>query len=527
MKISFLSQFDIISSHINLHSNSKGSLRLTSNIGGFLSIIFLILVFSCSIFFIQEFFQYSKPNVFMSENNKVNITFSNFNKLVFGVRITDEYGNNYKNEDTLFRYQYSWVTTERKNNSISQVYNNLNTTQCQIDKFNTSNKDEKELVSNFKMLNSFTCVDWDYNPNLPYDLFGIYGDQNNLYSISVFLIFQCVNTTENNNKCASIEEIDSKLGNAYVEYFSIDNFIIHENKNPIDKQISTIRLSISNMNNKRIWFSLSQFEYVTDLGLIFENKNKVDFHNLVLYKEESRVINKDLINNGKDFFAIFSFQNNPILKNYSRTYIKVQDLISNIGGIIEGLYIFIYLFLFLIGNKLSKINIFNHLPIIEKSNIIKVMNLYKNNLNKRSSIISSSKVNICNNYNTNMFFNENNIKENSLKLTKKMKSKIKLKWYDFLFCGKSCFSTFNYKIYNYYSNILINLLSVETLFSSIYKSDLLSKFVLSDEEYKLIEFLSKSTKNLNADYCTMMMSISSENINKKIVDELNNVINIE
>ena len=62
----------------------------------------------------------------MSEYNKFNITFSNFNKLVFGVRITDEFGNNFQNEESLFKYENRWIPTERKNNTITQIYNDIN-----------------------------------------------------------------------------------------------------------------------------------------------------------------------------------------------------------------------------------------------------------------------------------------------------------------------------------------------------------------------------------------------------------------
>lgn len=536
----FLTKFDILSSPINLYSNSKGNHRLTSKVGGFISILFILCAFSGGVYFIQDYFQFKKPNVYMSESNKQNITFSSFNNLVFGLRITDEFGNNFEEENRLFRFTNDWVTTKFKNNTITQEYHSIEINQCQSENFLSK---DRELINNYKKLSSFSCIDWK-SKEMNYDMYGLYGDQINLYRMNAVLVYQCTNDTNTKANCFSIEEIDKRLNNAYLEYFTLSSYLLHENKSPITKIISTVRLSLSNMNYKRIWLGLSQIEYSTDFGMVFENLEKETYYNLIKYNEESKLLNKDSVNKGNDFFSILSFQNHPVFTSYMRTYLKLQDILANIGGIVEALRILTSIIIFIIGDKLSNLSLFNHLPIIEKSNMMKTLNLYekrqklsnikeaydkaKDISNNMSSLTKTNLV-FKNNYQKkdSFFIKKTNIPMTITSISTKVNYKIKLKWFDYVNCFNiNRLKSSNRLLYERYIELLIQLLSVESLFTTIYKTDQLSKILLSNEENALLDFLSKSTKNLvvDKDNIVNLVSMSEKNVNYRIIQQLDDIV---
>lgn len=95
--------------------------------------------------------------------------------------------------------------------------------------------------------------------------------------------------------------------------------------------------------------------YTTDVGLLFQHDQSEQFYSIDTYKEEFRQINKGLVDTGELFFAIISFQNHPFITYYLRSYMKFQDMIANIGGILKGIILIASSINYIFGRKLSNL----------------------------------------------------------------------------------------------------------------------------------------------------------------------------
>ena len=515
----YISSLDFISPHISIYTDSLGSERLKTKLGGLLSILSFLICFSGAIYFIQDFLKFSRPTVIMNESPQFNVTYKNFDQIPFGVRITDEYGNPYKNPEKLFTLKYDWVTTQfDKKGNVVQVYNTLNISKCNLDRHFSDSY--KQLFYNYTSLDTYYCIDWKEDET--YDLFGLYGDSGNLYTMSAYLIYQCTNTTSND--CLPIDEINLKLSNIYLEYITSDNILKPIQTNPVESKILKYRLSTSNLNYLRVWLGIHQGVYTTDFGLLFLSEQSEPFYSIVTYKEEFRQINKGLVDKGELFFTIISFQNHEFITYYSRSYMKIQDIVANIGGIVEGILLLACFINYVFGKKLSNLKMIKLIPLDEKANILNnnfpkliLNNFIKEKLvekePKEKSEISTSNINFkVNNFlpttvkviNSKEDFITNALKRMSTKVDL---DELKLKWYHKLNPMTCCFKdSKEIKTYNSYIKVINRMISLESILSTVYFTKELPNLIFNEDECVAFKYLLANNKK-SVDQKKVSMSI--------------------
>ena len=234
--------------------------------------------------------------------------------------------------------------------------------------------------------------------------------------------------------------------------------------------------SISLEHIKRFYYFYSKERYISDNGIIFNNKKEYDLF-------QNHHINFDLIDHESStdvlLDIIFSCHNLKTL--YERQYLKIQDILGIIGGffdIISNLFYFISYnlikksFLLQIGNSFisSNYKILKNNSELSNQNILKIKKYTITHKNE-TDIINSCKLF---NLNTNkIILNKLEINDEQLKILKQYENK-KKKCSDYLlyYIIPLCFfqNLNNYKIYTLYLDVFHKFLSIDFLIPMILNS---------------------------------------------------------
>ena len=172
-------------------------------------------------------------------------------------------------------------------------------------------------------LKNLYCIDNDK------DLYyrGEYGKAEWTYFVIEFT--KCVNSTRNNNKCKSREEIEEKLNGGYLGMFITDYSVVPDNfENPKSIYGKNVFTSISGKQYTDIWLYLKQMVINTDTGLVIKNINTLNFvsYDTVMtntdYREGNTFLNLNLRLSQKT-------------EIYYRSYERVQSIVAELGGIMK------------------------------------------------------------------------------------------------------------------------------------------------------------------------------------------------
>ena len=400
----YIKKLDYLSNKISLKIKNDTS-RYKTVIGGIISFFTILFSFICCLYFMIRMFKREDITIIHSTfiSPFVNITFSN--KLPFLLRISDDNSLPY-NEDEKLYYITSSIWYGGSNDSslsgtAAQHSISLNISKCDLDKH--FSEEFKSYFVNFENLSSYYCLE---PRNYSQTLYGLYG---NIYPFSYysFTLRYCKNTTENNNNCYSIENIEDKLKSPYFDILFIDYTIDALNQKSVGAiSVRKERFELSLLLYKRILLYLENIKYITDKGLIFSSNRIENF-----YRYDSARIDPSLLQGKKTYFATLSIMNSFKSSIYNKNYTKIQDYIAIIGGLIK--------IIVLLGKMLNYFNSKNsfYLKIIKNLNIRNNMvnsELYKKrNAIKLNSSLAKSAGNILD-YN-----NENTKNDSIINLNKK------------------------------------------------------------------------------------------------------------
>jgi hypothetical protein len=183
----------------------------------------------------------------------------------------------------------------------------------------------------------------------------------------------CENTTENDNFCHPPEVIDETLKglNMYFEYYSasyaVDHYDMH---NPQYRVVNDFFYTYTERFNT--------IKYISDEGIVFEDMKT---HEAFEYDESTFnvvIYNKGISTFIENSFSLIQFNiNNRFSDQYQRSYQKLQDVVANIGGLVD----FVRLCAEVIGGYISLqkfyIDMSNHIIKHEEINDIELKNLTK------------------------------------------------------------------------------------------------------------------------------------------------------
>ena len=140
---------------------------------------------------------------------------------------------------------------------------------------------------------------------------------------------RCVNTSENNNKCKSAQEIDDKLTGGFLGIFMTDLSIIPSDyKNPSNIYGKNLFSSFQKDFLTDVWFYMKTIEVNTDSGLLIQKMNKETY---LAY--DSHFTTSDYRKD--EVFLNLHFRLSQTTEIYDRTYDKLQAIAAELGGIMK------------------------------------------------------------------------------------------------------------------------------------------------------------------------------------------------
>ena len=295
----------------------RGRGTFQTQIGSFLTIICVMLILIYISIFLNEMIYHKSPNIqstiyYDEIPSEIQLKKENF-VFIFGLKTKDNI--NFIDE-SIYNVEGNQIKININDKNVYYYDNEaLNIIKCSEYKFEFSNENFKKLP-----LDNLYCIDNDLNFK------GEYMSQ--FWNYIKLNFSKCQNLT-NQNFCKSENEINEILNGGYIEIYIPDyNFEPLKYNDPYNIYIRNLYKSFSIKYFEEIFLYFKLIEIITDSGYFFENKKKI---NITSY---------DYIQNDIDFrdyshFLSISMRLSSKREIYERSYIKLQTIFSNVGGMLK------------------------------------------------------------------------------------------------------------------------------------------------------------------------------------------------
>jgi hypothetical protein len=345
--------FDFISYQPSLFA--QGNKRFRTIFGSITQIIFAILNTSGILYFSKDIYYKLNPNVIESTFIVDNppewiVTPSDFN-FIFSMNDPDNYGP-YKNS-SIYTVDFYMTIIE---NGILKEYRQLSSESCSLDNFKGV---DPGIFSPTFPFEQYYCI----SKNETLSLKGV------LTSTSIsyfkFMVRTCKNETSP-VPCATEEELSKKLDGTMVTLYHIDKIYDPSNyTHPVKHFFNNYWLRASQKVFNGVSFYFKTVNFIDDTGLLFEDSSK------------STTLKVDNIHPSIDFMksdhfleVIFLFNNS--VTTYNRKYKRFQQVVAEIGGLINAAYIFFSV----IVNYFTQLFYFDHIvnKLFDSSKELRTLN---------------------------------------------------------------------------------------------------------------------------------------------------------
>ena len=234
--------------------------------------------------------------------------------------------------------------------------------------------------------------------DLEFDLYGVYG------SVKGFSLFQYSFVFCNDERfsdCYPHDYISNKARTTYLDLLFLDHEINSFNTLPQKPIVTGERLLLSNELNYRYWFNFKSVFYYSDFGFIFEEKTLNNF--IIRDKVETTVKTLGLISNSliQNAFGALTIINSKVFSKYERVYMKLQQLIANVGGILKAISICTVVINKLFSSRIYYLSLINSIIDVKQHYLDRKLFGEKNvsirnktNLELNSNLINVDKFNI-------------------------------------------------------------------------------------------------------------------------------------
>lgn len=404
-----ISKIDILGTDASLFF-SNNSKQAKSFYGGLLSTGIIILSILGGFLFWIQFLNKNNFTVFSNSKIEESINYSDFSLNPFMIRLSR---NKFVSlPDSYYDIKMQMITYNEKINSVEQSFD-IDMIKCTENALNgnkdgdninnrlveVTNQDSNSLFSSVSNINSYYCPVWTKNSSL----YGITGSKN--YSYFNILINIC----HNRDTCEDYQAIIDKTQEFYLDFITVSYEINSFSNLPYNKFLYKTNIPSSSTIFKRIWLKYQQIKYQSDGGFILESIEETKFFKVEDYKTEidlRKTNNKDLI--------WFTMQNYEYTTTYTRSYMKAQTLLADIGGIIRGLTLIGIFLNYSATNNLFNLSLIN--TIFDNENSFTKINAKtdKEEKNKLNMINPFNNSNINNNGSSNRNTNNLNINQNNL-----------------------------------------------------------------------------------------------------------------
>lgn len=345
---SFLELCDIYGHNLNLRIFGKEKYK--TFIGSIFSIVSLLLIISASIYFIIDLFQRKSLTVIYNEDFDTLPT-NNLTDIPLTFALGDFTGKTIPSEGVynldVKMAIYKLVKTSDGVRSIALQIVPIQMEKCDLEKHFSNYKDKFNSLNTSNVL----CIPPDkYNLTL----FGKPRDVNNGWSTLNLYINKCDPKVQ---KC--LDNYEKYLSNFVFLTGYLSNSINHYNTTSpksLDNYSTSFRMSNSLVKSYQV--SIRQNKYKTDNGFIFEENETIDFFTTEKIWTDVSLNTIGELTAGQMVGKLI-FENSMAISNYSRSYIKGQAVMANIGGIIKAIMVISKIMSDFLSRYISYIDISN------------------------------------------------------------------------------------------------------------------------------------------------------------------------
>lgn len=165
------------------------------------------------------------------------------------------------------------------------------------------------------------------------NLLNPFGGNLDYFFIAHYYIKCTNNTALNKTNCKPQQEIDSALSSVYTTFKFLEYSLDHSNpdsagslymrsdSNPVSSSLST-----------RMWFYITNVEYYSDVGFLFEDLKQESF----FYYSKPLLTYSLGACSLPGCFANIVLTMESKFEKYTKTYTKLQNFLANVGGILKG-----------------------------------------------------------------------------------------------------------------------------------------------------------------------------------------------
>jgi hypothetical protein len=361
---------------------------------GIISIIMSILAVTFSGYFGSDLIYRSAPTVIKSLESIEKFAAYNFSNTGYNIMIGMQDKNfKYFSDPTIFsvRAELIKITNDISNSSQSFSMKSIKMNLCS-NYYTQEDIVEKNMVF---PLNMYYCPE----PNSAY-MEGFWGAPK--FTALKIYFEKCTNSSENNNHCQSTEVIDKTIQGSYMAY-ELTSYKV----DPTDFNFPLKRIFADSYNiiNAKLGLeyviAFEPLRFSSNDGLVinsFSQFNALNFNEKIFYK---------LNENQEKTFVSFIFEGTASSTAYVRSYIKLQTVITQIGGFLKMLSVIATVITRFTSHNYYFLSFFSKLPLkhalpndnsrihilekptslnIAKNNLIHDKNSEKANSNQRKSV---------------------------------------------------------------------------------------------------------------------------------------------
>jgi len=343
--------FDIYSKRASFFFNNQE--RIGSNFGLFLTVLYIFTsLFIFVFYFIQTFerkdIKIYDSTIYSQEMPSINI---DANNLYFAFALEDPITSNRYIDESIYYPQILYIDRIKINGEFQTITKKiLEYERCKKSNFGHN---YQHFFLKGELSNSYCLKDFNYNLTFA----GGYKYEQMAYIR--LKIFPCVNTTENNNHCKSQEEIDYYLTSSYLSILIKDFGLNPSNyEYPISPTLQDLFTTIDRRLFRNFFINFGITEVQTDTGFFKENLNIEKYlqyrntYQVFYFREPQEYLD------GKEI-CVVHIQLDDTIYIQKRTYLKLTEILSKIGGYMQLIYTIFSILSLLINKFDSELKIIN------------------------------------------------------------------------------------------------------------------------------------------------------------------------
>lgn len=319
-------RFDILGNRLSFEIDSSSTYK--SSVGGFFSMLIILSSLILALMFGNEVYERKTPSVFSLEE-KIDQSRIYLKEMPFLFSFIWQNGTAIMDPLAFFNFKVKRFYFS-PNMDISYA-ENITFTKCESSKYTMHSDFVEKYISNPSVY--YMCLDHDTDS---YVYNALANADSAFFKIE---FYRCDSKTQ-----VCPKDIDLLMKEVYMFLTFINTYVDSSNyTNPIQYYEYTHSQQTSDAFLKRLYISFTNDVYVSDNGWILTDSVNYDYITLSV---KSLDINP---NDGYDtlnqMFNV-SIDSPNIRQITKRNYMKVQDLIAKVGGLVKGLFICVQIFLF-------------------------------------------------------------------------------------------------------------------------------------------------------------------------------------